>query len=469
VDAVVVGSGPNGLAAAVEIARAGRSVVVLEQQPMLGGGTHSDALTLPGFVHDVCAAVHPLLLASPFFQRLPLDQHGLRLIQPPTPLAHPFDDGSVATLERSLDETCARLGADGLAYRRLFGPLVARWRGLVNDLLGPLRPPRSPGALAWFGAWALLPSSLLARALFRDQPARGLVAGLAAHSNLPLERPLTSAFALVLGTLGHAVGWPIVEGGSQRIADALHAYLVRLGGQTLVDRPVETLRDLPMHRAALFDVSPRQLVHIAGRALPATYRSRLERYRYGPGAFKVDWALDAPVPWRASACRRAATVHLGGSLEEVAASERAAWQGQHPRRPFVLLVQASLFDPTRAPPGKHTVWAYCHVPHASVEDMTDRVEAQIERFAPGFRNRVVARSVLRPTDLQRRNANMIGGVIGGGVQDLAQHFTRPVPRRVPYTTPNPRLFLCSSSTPPGAGVHGMCGFFAARAALERVL
>jgi phytoene dehydrogenase-like protein len=469
VDAVVVGGGPNGLAAAIEIARAGRSVTLLEGQARLGGGTRSEALTLPGFVHDVCSAVHPFLLGSPFFGQLPLAEHGLRLIQPPTPLAHPFDDGSAASLERSLEQTCAGLGADGAAWRRLFAPLVARWRGLVRDLLGPPRLPRHPVALAWFGPPAVLPATLLARALFRGQHARGLFAGLAAHAILPLEAPLTSAFGLMLGLLGHAVGWPVVQGGSQRIADALGEYLARLGGQVVLDTPIRGLADLPASRAALFDVSPRQLLDIAGPALPPRYRSRLERYRYGPGVFKIDWALDAPIPWRAPACQRAGTVHLGGPLEEVAAAERCAWQARAARRPFVLVVQPSLFDPTRAPAGQHTAWAYCHVPHASAEDMSARIEAQIERFAPGFGSRVLARSVLSPADLERQNPNLVGGVIGGGVQDLLQHFARPVSPVSPYSTGNPRLFLCSSSTPPGGGVHGMCGYFAARAALRTAL
>jgi len=468
-DAVVIGSGPNGLAAAVELARAGRGVRVVEAQPTIGGGTRSEALTLPGFVHDVCSSVHPLLLASPFFRQLPLARYGLDLVQPGIPVAHPFDDGTAATLQRSLTATCADLAADGSAYSRLMGPLVAAANGLLKDLLGPLRVPRSPLALGWFGPPALLPATLLARAVFRTERARGLFAGLAAHSILPLERPLTSAFGLMLGSLAHAVGWPVARGGSQRIADALAAHLASLGGQVEASSPVAALAELPAARAALFDVSPRQLATIAGPALPRRYVSKLGRFRYGPGVFKIDWALDAPVPWRAAECSQAGTVHLGGSLEEVAASERAAWQGRVAERPFVLLVQASLFDPTRAPPGKHTLWAYCHVPYNSTEDMTSRIEAQIERFAPGFGQRILGRNVLAPADLERHNANMLGGVIGGGAQDLFQHFTRPVARLNPYSTPNPRLFLCSSSTPPGGGVHGMCGVWAARTALARAL
>jgi phytoene dehydrogenase-like protein len=444
-------------------------VVLLEEQARLGGGTRSDELTLPGFVHDVCSAVHPLLVGSPFFNQLPLERHGLRLVHPPTPVAHVFDDGTAATLERSLAATCAGLGRDGAAWQWLFGPLVKRWQGLIHDLLGPVRLPRCPQALAWFGVPAVLPVRLLARALFRGQHARGLLAGLAAHSNLPLEAPVTGAFGLLLGVLSHAVGWPIVEGGSQRIADALAACLAQTGGQIVVDTPVRKLDDLPASRAALFDLSPVQLLEIAGDALPPTYRNRLSTYRYGPGAFKVDWALDAPIPWRAAACHRAGTVHLGGTVDEVATSERAVWRHRTAERPFVLVVQPSLFDPTRAPAGKHTAWAYCHVPQASSEDMTARIEAQIERFAPGFSNRVLARSVMGPGDLERHDANMIGGVIGGGVQDLWQQFARPVSPFRPYSTPNPRIFLCSSSTPPGAGVHGMCGFFAAQAALRTAL
>jgi phytoene dehydrogenase-like protein len=468
-DALVVGAGPNGLAAAIELARTGRAVRVLEGQAEVGGGTRSEALTLPGFVHDVCSSVHPLLLASPFFRSLPLAQYGLDLVHPTIPLAHPFDDGTAATLERSLDATCAALGADGRAYGLLMRPLVGGADGLLRDLLGPLRLPRHSPALGWFGPLALLPATILARTLFRGQAARGLFAGIAAHSIMPLERPVTSAFGLMLGALGHAVGWPVARGGSQKIADALAAYFASLGGETRVGSPVATLADLPAARAALFDVSPRQLATIAAPALPVNYLTQLGRYRYGPGVFKMDWALDAPIPWRAAVCQQAGTVHVGGTLDEVAASERAVWEGRIAERPFVLVVQASLFDPTRAPAGKHTAWAYCHVPHASTEDMSDRIEAQIERFAPGFSQRVLARSVLSPVEIERRNPTMVGGVIGGGVQDLLQQFTRPVARVVPYSTPDPRLFLCSASTPPGGGVHGMCGYFAARAALAGVL
>ena len=469
-DAVVVGSGPNGLAAAIELAHAGRSVLVLEAQTMAGGGVRSAELTLRGFIHDVCSAVHPLLVGSPFFRHLatPLGARGLAVVEPPTPLAHPFDDGTAATLEHSLVDTAAGLAADGAAYARLLRPLVAHWRGLLHDVLGPPRPPLDPFTLAWFGLPALLPARLLASRLFHGQHARGLFAGMAAHSILPLERPVSAAFGLLLATLGHSVGWPVVRGGSQKIADALLAHLAELGGRVQVGSAVECLADVPPSRVALFDVSPRQLVRIAGEALPVGYRRQLDGFRYGPGVYKVDWALDAPIPWRAEACQRAGTVHLGGTLEEVADAERDVWHGRHPRRPFVILAQPSVFDTTRVPDGKHTVWAYSHVPHGSTEDMLDRIEAQIERFAPGFGERVLARSILRPADLERRNANLIGGVIGGGVQDLRQHFTRPVARLVPYTTPNPRLFLCSSSTPPGGGVHGMCGVFAARAALRRL-
>ena len=465
---IVVGSGPNGLAAAIALARAGRSVLVVEAEESLGGGTRSVELTLPGFLHDVCSAFHPLAVASPFFRTLPLEQFGLDFVQPPAPLAHPFDDGSAAVLERSVKATGEWLGRDAAAYRALMEPLVRDADALLGDALGPLRLPRHPLALARFGLSAFRSAVGLATGRFEGQRARALFAGLAAHSIQPLERPPTAAFGLALGMLGHAVGWPVVRGGSRKIADALAAYLRSLGGEFATGTRVQSLDSLPPARAILFDVTPRQLLGIAGHRLPAGYRRKLGGYRYGPGVFKVDWALDGPIPWKAKECARAGTVHLGGTLAEIAASERAAWRGEHAERPFVLVGQQSLFDPSRAPPGKHTVWAYCHVPHGSAVDMTARIEAQLERFAPGFRDRVLARHVMSPAELERRNANCVGGDINGGVQDLRQLFTRPTARLVPYETPTRGLYLCSSSTPPGGGVHGMCGYFAAQAALRHL-
>jgi phytoene dehydrogenase-like protein len=465
-DAIVVGSGPNGLAAAIVLAEAGRSVLLLEAADTVGGGARTTELTLPGFRHDVCSAIHPLGLGSPFFRTLPLSEHGLEWIHPPAPLAHPFDDGTAALLERSVDATAAQLAGDEAAYRRLMVPLVRSAEALLEETLKPLRLPRHPLLLARFGLSAIRPAQAFARSRFDGERARGLFAGLAAHSMLPLTKPTSAAFGLVLGMLGHAVGWPLPRGGSQTLADALAAHLRSLGGEIECGRSVESLGELPPGSTVLLDVTPRQLVHLAGDRLRGTYRRRLQGYRYGPGVFKLDLALDGPIPWKAPECARAATVHLGGTLAEIAASEAAPERGEHAERPFVLLAQQSLFDPSRAPDGKHTAWAYCHVPHGSAVDMTDRIEMQIERFAPGFRDRVIGRHAMGPAELQRYNANYVGGDINGGIQDVRQLFTRPVARVVPYSTPLPGVYLCSSATPPGGGVHGMCGYWAARAALR---
>jgi len=467
-DAVIVGSGPNGLAAAITLARAGRSVLVREEAETVGGGTRSAELTLPGFVHDVCSAVHPLALGSPFFRSLPLAEHGLQFVHPEAPLAHPLDGGRAVVVERSLEQTAAGLGPDGRAYARLLGPVVSAWEQLGEAILGPLLAvPRHPLVLARFGLVALRPAASLARRAFHEEPARGLFAGAAAHSMQPLERAGTSSFGLVLLALAHVHGWPVARGGSQAIADALASYLRSLGGVVETGAPVDSLAELPLSRLVLCDVTPRELLRLAGDRLSGRYRRALERFRYGAGVFKLDYALDGPVPWAAPECRRAATVHLGGTLAEIAASERAPARGEHAEQPYVLLAQPSLFDLSRAPEGKHTVWAYCHVPNGSTVDMAGRVEAQIERFAPGFGDRVLARSVLGPSELEARNRNYIGGDINAGAADLRQLVARPALRRVPYSTPVPGLYLCSSSTPPGGGVHGMCGFLAARAALRR--
>jgi phytoene dehydrogenase-like protein len=463
-DAVVIGSGPNGLAAAIVIAQTGRSVLVYEAEETIGGGTRSAELTLPGFTHDICSAVHPLAASSPFFSALPLGAHGLEWIDPPAPLAHPLDDGAAVMLERSPDETAQGLGEYGEAWRALVSPYLGEWEGLKRDLLGPLRLPQHPLLMARFGLSAFRSARGLAESVFRGERARALFAGLAAHSMLPLEQLTTSAIGLALGVAAHAGGWPIPRGGSQWIADALASYLRSLGAEIVSGRRVESLDELPPARMVLCDLTPRGLLRIAGNRLPASYRRKLERYRYGVAAFKVDYALDGPVPWKAAECLRSATVHLGGAFDEVAEAERAPWQGKHAEKPFVLLAQPSLFDPTRAPAGKHTVWAYCHVPNGSDFDMTGRIESQIERFAPGFKDRVIARSVRPPSLMERHNANLVGGDINGGAQDLRQLFWRPT-RRL-YATPVAGLYLCSSSTPPGGGVHGMCGYFAARAALK---
>jgi phytoene dehydrogenase-like protein len=469
-DAVVVGAGPNGLAAAITLARAGCSVLVLEAAATVGGGCRSLELTLPGFVHDVCSAIHPLAFGSPFFRRLPLADYGLRWIDPPAALAHPQDAGPPALLYPSIAATGATLAPDAGAYRRLMAPLAAGWGALAPAVLAPLlRLPRHPVTLARFGVPALLPARLLAGVCFRGMRARALFGGLAAHSMLPLEQPASASFGLILGLLGHVFGWPFPQGGAQKITDALAAYLRALGGTIETGTPVNTLADLPSARAVLFDLSPRQVLRLAGDRFPPGYRRQLERFRYGPGAFKVDFALDGPIPWRAPACARAATVHLGGTLPEIAASERAVWRGQIPERPFVLLAQHSLFDSTRAPAGKHTVWAYCHVPNGSSVDLTQQIEQQIERFAPGFHARILARHVLSPAGLEVYNPNYVGGDINGGAATLPQILARPALRLDPYSTPLKGYYLCSASTPPGGGVHGLCGYWAARVALRKSL
>jgi phytoene dehydrogenase-like protein len=468
-DAIVIGSGPNGLAAAITLARAGRSVRVYEAEPVIGGATRSLPLTLPGYVHDVCAAVHGLVLASPFLNTLPLDEHGLAFAHPAAPFAHPLDDGTAVVVERSVERTAESLGtADARAYRELLGPFVERSGDLMEALLGPFGF-RHPLLMARFGLRAIRSASGLARGHFGDGRTHALLAGAAAHSMVPLDHLSTGGFALALIVAAHAFGWPVARGGSQRLADALAAYLQSLGGEILTGERVESLEKLPPSRAVLCDVTPRQLLRIAGDRVPVGYRRRLARYRYGPGVFKMDWALNAPVPWRAAGCHRAGTIHLGGSLAEIAESERAAWDGRVHDKPYVLLVQPSQWDDRRAPAGKHTLWAYCHVPNGSTADMSGRIEDQIERFAPGFRDCIDARVSMGPAGMERRNANLVGGDIAGGAADLAQLFARPVASLNPYATPMPGVYLCSSSTPPGVGVHGMCGYYAARAALRGTL
>jgi phytoene dehydrogenase-like protein len=469
-DAVVVGAGPNGLAAAIELARAGRSVLVCERLKHVGGGTATAELTLPGFRHDVCSAIHPLAVGSPFLRTLPLAAHGLEMIEPEVQAAHPLDGGRAAVLHRSVRATAEGLGGrDGEAYAALVGPFAAAWDDLAEIVLGAPRPPRHPLLAARFARSGMRGAVGLANATFRGEGARSLFAGMGAHSMRPLDRSPTAAFALVLLALGHAAGWPVARGGSQAIAEAMAAHLRSLGGEIRTGGQVRSTADLPRSRAVLFDVTPRQLLAICGEQLPRRYRAALGRYRYGPGVFKVDYALSAPVPWLAEECRRAGTVHVGGTLAEMAAAEAAVARGGHPQRPYVLVAQQSLVDPDRAPAGCHTLWAYCHVPNGSAVDMTDPIEAQIERFAPGFRDVVLARSARGPAALEADNPNYVGGDINGGAADLRQVLARPVLRLSPYATPNPRFFLCSSSTPPGGGVHGMCGHHAARAALRGVL
>ena len=470
-DAVVVGGGPNGLSAAVTIARAGRSVLLLEAEPVVGGGTRSEELTLPGFVHDVCSAVHPLGVSSPFFATLPLARHGLRWIQPPIALGHPLDDGSVVLVGRDVDATTASLGPDAAAYRGLVGPLVRDWSAVIPDVLAPFHVPADPerlARLARFGTRAIQPAQWLVRR-FRRPQARAVFAGCAAHSMLRLGAPVTGAYGLLFLASAHAVGWPVAEGGSGRIGGALAGELAALGGEIATGRRVETIDALPAHHAALFDVTPRQLLRIAGPRLAGRYRSRLERYRYGSGSFKLDLALDGPVPWRNPELVGAGTVHVGGTFEEIAGAEALVRRGRTPARPFVLVSQQSLFDPTRAPAGKQTLWAYCHVPNDCAADMTEPILRQIERFAPGFRDRILAIHRMSPADLEAHDANLVGGDIGAGLQDLSQLFMRPAPRIDPYSTPDPGIWICSASTPPGPGVHGMSGHLAAASALRHRL
>lgn len=466
-DAIVVGAGPNGLAAAVALRQQGLSVLVVEAGATIGGGLRTAELTLPGFKHDICSAIHPMALASPFFQSLPLADHGLEFIHPPIAAAHPFDDGTAAVLLPSVEETAASLAEDGPAYQTLISDVVDNWPLLVNDLLGPLHIPAHPLKMARFGRIAL-PSALRTGKKFNTPRARGLWAGMAAHAIQPLSNMATSAIALVLMASAHRTGWPVARGGSQSIADALGAYLQQMGVEIETDFYVHSLSQLPSAHAVLFDVTPRQLLQIAGGNFSSFYRSQLGRYRYGAGVFKIDWALDGPVPFVAEACRHAATVHIGNTLEEIADYEKKIWEGREDGQPFVLFAQQSIADPSRAPEGKHTAWAYCHVPPGSVKDMTGSIEKQIERFAPGFTDLILARHVLNTGALEEYNGNYIGGDINGGVQDIGQLFTRPALRYSPYRTSAKGLYICSSSTPPGGGVHGMCGYHAARRALKDI-
>ncbi|HEY3579012.1 MAG TPA: NAD(P)/FAD-dependent oxidoreductase [Pyrinomonadaceae bacterium] len=464
-DAIVVGAGPNGLAAAIELAKRGKRVCVYEANETIGGGARSAALTLPDFVHDTCSAVHPLAVGSPFFKNLSLGEYGLEFIYPPAAVAHPFDDGTAILLRRSVEETASQLGGDAGAYSRLLTPLVRHWENLAPELLGPIHFPRHPFLMARFGLNGIRLAAGFVRSRFDEDRTRAFFAGAAAHSCLSLNDVGTTAFGLVLLTLGHTHGWPIPRGGAQNISDAMAAYLRHLGGKIVTDTRIKSLQNLPSSACVLFDVTPRQLLRILGERLPRRFEKKLRRYKYGPGVFKMDWALDGPVPWRAPACFEAATVHLGGSFAEIEMSESAVWEGKCTDRPFVLAAQPSLFDSSRAPEGKHTLWAYCHVPNGSKIDMTERIEDQIERFAPGFRSRIIARSSLSPAQMESLNANLVGGDINGGAATITQLFTRPTIRT--YRTPLKNVYICSSSTPPGGGVHGMCGYHAARTALRK--
>jgi phytoene dehydrogenase-like protein len=463
-DAIVIGAGPNGLCAAVALAQAGQSVLLVEASDKLGGGLKSAELMRPAFVHDLCSGVHPLGILSPFMRSLPLQEHGLTWMQSQISAAHPLDDGRALLLTRSVHDTAAQLGRDQKKYLSVFEPLLRDPESLLADLLGPLRFPRKPLAFTRFGLRAWRSAAGLARSMFREPEARALFAGCAAHAILPLDKLFTAA----VGMLFHMTDWPVARGGSIAIARALESYLRSLGGEVRVGQTVHSLAELPSARAYLFDLAPRQVAEIAGEQLPASYRRRLMRYNYGPSVFKLDYVLSGPIPWQAAECVQASTVHVGGTLEEIARSERAAWDGKRCDAPFVMVCQQSQLDETRAPVGQHTGYAYCHVPHGSEVDMTSAIERQIERFAPGFGARVLDRRSLFPADIERENAACVGGVITGGAADITQLFTRPVARLDPYSTPNPGLFLCGAATPPGGGVHGMCGYHAANSALRRL-
>lgn len=466
--ATVIGSGPNGLTAAIRLAEAGFSVHLIEAEEKTGGGTRTEELTLPGFLHDVCSAVHPLGAASPVFRSMPLEKFGLEWIFPEIEAAHPFDGGKAATLHRSIEKTALGLGNDEKAYLRLIQPLMEPGLDLFADLMAPLHLPRFPVHFLEVGIAGVVPASVYDRISFKTPLARGMFAGMAAHGQQPLTRPVTAAYGLIIMLLGHLSGWPVARGGSARITDALLGYYCSLGGRVTRSHRVKSLDEIPEEDLVFLDVTPRQAIEIVGKRFPNVYRSRLERFRYGMGVFKMDFALDGPIPWAAEACSKAVSVHVGGSLEEIAASEQDAWYGRHNPRPYIILSQPALVDGSRAPQGFHTVWAYCHVPHGSTVDMSDVIEAQIERFAPGFRRRIIAKSTLNTRQMQAHNANYIGGDINGGVQDIFQFFTRPVLSLDPYRTPDPRIYFCSSSTPPGGGVHGLCGEYAVKSAFKNL-
>jgi phytoene dehydrogenase-like protein len=464
-DAVVVGSGPNGLAAAIALQQQGLSVLLIEARSEIGGGMRSAELTLPGFVHDVCSAIHPMAANSPFFSTLPLEKHGLEYIYPPVSAAHPFDDGTAAVLKGNVADTARLLGVDETAYIRLMEPLVRDWPPIAPDVLGPLHFPKHPLLMAAFGLKAL-PSAVRLARRWQTDTARGLWAGMAAHSMLPLTNQTTAAIGLVLMISGHLKGWPLPKGGTAFLGRALASYFLSLGGKIQTNFEVRSLDQLPSSRAVLLDLTPRQLLRLGGHRWSSLYQSQLARYRYGMGVFKIDWALDRPVPFTAEECHSAGTVHIGGRLEEIVLSEQTIWNGGHAEKPYVLLAQQSLFDATRAPEGKHTAWAYCHVPNGSTKDMTSVIEGQIERFAPGFRDRILARHTMNTSQLESYNANYIGGDINGGAIDVRQLFTRPALRSSPYRTSDKGIYICSAATPPGGGVHGMCGYYAARRAMK---
>jgi phytoene dehydrogenase-like protein len=465
-DALVIGSGPNGLAAGIRLCLEGLSVKIIEAADTVGGGMRTKQLMHDGFYHDICSAIHPMAVASPFFKRLPLHEHGLEWIHPDHPAAHPLDDSSAGIMFNDLAQTAFHLQQDEDTYKKIVEPIANEWDGLVKDILGPFHIPSNPIRLASFGLKGLQPASLFQKR-FKTEKAKALFAGMAAHSILPLDNLATTAIGLVFFGTGHTHGWPLPKGGSQAIADALKNYFVSLGGEVETGREVKSINEIGEAKAVLFDLTPKQVLQIAGERFPRSFIRKLEKFRMGSGAFKIDYILKEPVPWRDTQCRRAGTVHIGGTFDEIADSEKIVAEGGHPAKPFVLVAQQSLFDDTRTPDSRHTLWAYCHVPNGSEIDMTRAVENQIERFAPGFKDTVEERHLMNTADLQSYNANYIGGDINGGKQDISQLFTRPAGLFDPYSTPAKGIYFCSSSTPPGGGVHGMCGYHAANSALKK--
>jgi phytoene dehydrogenase-like protein len=467
-DAIVIGAGPNGLSAAIQLARHGLSVCIFESNKQIGGGARSEQLTLPNFIHDVCSAVHPMGCVSPFFNTLPLREHGLEWIESPLALAHPFDDEPAAFLSKSIQQTAENLERDKQSYLDLIGPFVNNTETLLTEILKPLRIPKHPFLMARFGLAAMRSASDLANSKFKTPRGKAIFSGCAAHSMVALNKIATASFGISLAIVAHLVGWPIIKGGSQKVIDCLQKYFTSLGGEIETGRKIESIKSLPAARAILMALTPKQVATVAGYQLPQKFRDRLLKYRYGPGIFKIDWALDGPIPWKDPACSRSATLHLGSTFDEILQSESDAWNGKISSKPFVILAQPSLFDSTRAPAGKHTGWAYCHVPHGSDLDMIEAIENQVERFAPGFKDLILARHTFNSTQLHQHNENIIGGDIGGGANNFMQFIARPVFKWDPYSTPNSRIFICSSSTPPGGGVHGMCGYNAANSVLEKV-